>query len=46
MMEVNECPYYRDIPCGGDILKIHYLAETYGIRTKKHHLLGALFFNG
>lgn len=35
-------PYYRDIPCDGDIFRINYIANIYGIINKKTNILGAI----
>lgn len=35
-------PYYRDIPCNGDIFRINYIAHIYGIIDKKTNILGAI----
>lgn len=38
----KETPYYRDIPCDGDLFRAYYIAEKYGILKKKTDLLGAI----
>lgn len=38
----SQVPYYRDIPCDGDIFKIYYIAYQYGIIKNKTDLLGAV----
>lgn len=38
----KDAPYFRDIPCNGDLFKAYYIAEKYGIISKKTDLLGAI----
>ena len=38
----RDVPYYRDIPCNGDIFKVYYIAYQYGIVKKKTDILGAI----
>lgn len=38
----KDVPYYRDIPCGGEILKAYYIAYTYGLVKNKIDILGAI----
>lgn len=38
----KETPYFRDIPCNGDLFRAYYIAEEYGILKKKTDLLGAI----
>lgn len=35
-------PYYRDIPCNGDIFIAYYIAYTYGLIKNKTDILGAV----
>ena len=35
-------PYFRDIPCDGDIFRAYYIANKYEILSKKTDLLGAI----
>lgn len=38
----KDTPYFRDIPCNGDLFKAYYIAEKYQILSKKTDLLGAI----
>ena len=38
----SEIPYYRDIPCDGDIFKAYYIAHLYHLSANKTDLLGAI----
>ena len=38
----KDVPYYRDIPCNGDIFKVYYIAYQYGLVKKKTDILGAI----
>lgn len=38
----KDAPYFRDIPCNGDLFKAYYIAEKYQILSKKTDLLGAI----
>ena len=38
----KDVPYFRDIPCNGDIFKVYYIAYQYGIVKKKTDILGAI----
>ena len=38
----KETPYFRDIPCNGNLFKSYYIANEYGIIAKKTDLLGAI----
>ena len=38
----NDTPYFRDIPCNGDLFRAYYIANQYGILKNKTDLLGAI----
>ena len=38
----KDSPYYRDIPCNGDLLKAYYIGYNYDIVKNKTDLLGAI----
>lgn len=38
----KDVPYYRDIPCDGNIFKAYFISYYYGIMKKKTDLLGAI----
>ena len=38
----KDAPYYRDIPCNGDILKAYFIATQYGLIKNKTDILGAI----
>ena len=38
----KDVPYYRDIPCNGDIFRTYYIAYQYGIMKNKTDILGAI----
>ena len=38
----KDTPYFRDIPCKGDILRAYYIANLYGLYKTKTDLLGAI----
>lgn len=38
----KDVPYYRDIPCDGEIFKAYYIAYTYGLVKNKTDILGAI----
>ena len=38
----KDAPYYRDIPCNGDIFRTYYIAYQYGLMKKKTDILGAI----
>lgn len=38
----KDTPYYRDIPCNGNLYKAYYIAHKYGIIKKKTDILGAI----
>lgn len=38
----KETPYFRDIPCNKDLFRAYYIANEYGIISKKTDLLGAI----
>ena len=38
----KDVPYYRDIPCNGEILKAYYISYQYGLVKKKTDILGAI----
>ena len=38
----KDVPYYRDIPCDGDIFRTYYIAYQYGIMKNKTDILGAI----
>ena len=38
----KETPYFRDIPCNGNLFRAYYIATQYGIITNKTDLLGAI----
>lgn len=38
----KDVPYYRDIPCNGDILRSYYISYQYGLVKKKTDILGAI----
>ena len=38
----KDVPYYRDIPCNGDIFRAYYIAYQYGIAKKDTDILGAI----
>ena len=38
----NDTPYFRDIPCNGNLFRAYYIATQYGLVTNKTDLLGAI----
>lgn len=40
--KTKDIPYYRDIPCDGDIFKAYYIAHLYHLSANKTDLLGAI----
>jgi len=38
----KDIPYFRDIPCGGDIFRGYFIAYNYGIMKNKTDFLGAV----
>jgi len=38
----KKVPYYREIPCDGDIFRTYYIAYQYGIMKNKTDILGAI----
>lgn len=38
----SDIPYYRDIPCNGDIFEAYYIAHLYHLSANKTDLLGAI----
>lgn len=38
----KDVPYYRDIPCSGEVLKSYYIAYQYGLIKMKTDILGAI----
>ena len=39
----NNCNYYREIPCNGDIFKVYYIAYQYDLIKNETDLLAAVF---
>lgn len=38
----KDIPYFRDIPCNGDIFRAYYIGYQYGIISKKTDVLGSI----
>ena len=38
----KETPYFRDIPCNKDLFRAYYIAQEYGLVSKKTDLLGSI----
>ena len=38
----KDVPYFRDIPCNGDIFRAYYIGYQYGIISKKTDVLGSI----
>lgn len=38
----NDVPYFRDIPCKGDIFRAYYIGYQYGLLKNKTDILGAI----
>ena len=41
-ISIRDVPYYRDIPCKGDMYRFYYLAKVYGLVKRDTDFLGAL----
>ena len=39
---IGDIPYYRDIPCNGNLFRAYYITNKYSLNLKKTDILGAI----